>query len=252
MTKFHVVIPARYGSERLTGKPLIDLGGRTMIQRVVEQAMQSTAESVVVATDDERVSASVASLEVRTVLTSGEHQSGTDRIREVASQLGWDEQTILVNVQGDEPLIPPLVIDQVASLLYKDSNCEVGTLCEPITESQDIFDPNVVKVVSNSEGRALYFSRAPIPWNREHFPNSELVQHSKWKRHVGIYAYRVSAISRFVELPASWLERTESLEQLRFLDYGYSIAVEEACETIPPGVDTSLDAERIRELLQTK
>ncbi|MCY4144033.1 MAG: 3-deoxy-manno-octulosonate cytidylyltransferase [Gammaproteobacteria bacterium] len=251
MKDFHVVVPARLGSKRLPGKPLLDLGGKSMIVRVAERALLSNATSVTVATDDQRIVEAVGELPVKAVVTSPDHPSGTDRVHEIAELMNWDEQTVVVNVQGDEPLIPPRVIDQVANLLLTNHKSAVSTLAEPISTTGDIFDPNVVKVVSDSNGMALYFSRAPVPWHRERFPAGvERIDPSMWSRHVGIYAYRVWALNAFVKLHRSELERTESLEQLRFLENGYSIAVENACGDIPIGVDTESDLIKVRQLLE--
>lgn len=250
MSDFSVVIPARFGSTRLPGKPLIELMGKTMIERVAEQALSSTASTVIVATDDDRVIDVVRDLPVQSMLTSAEHDSGSDRVHEVASQSGWHDEHVVVNVQGDEPLIPPAVINQVAALLEEDSSYSASTLSEPLLNLQEVLDPNVVKVVCDRQGRALYFSRAAIPWDRDHFPDrAEFDSETAWKRHIGIYAYRVGALKHFVELPQSQLEKTESLEQLRFLENGYSIVVGDACESIPAGVDTDADVSRVREAL---
>lgn len=250
MSGFSVVIPARYGSTRLPGKPLIDLAGKTMIERVVERALSSSASSVIVATDDERVVDAVCNLPVQSLLTSSDHDSGSDRVQEVASRKRWTSDHVVVNVQGDEPLIPPAVIDQVASLLEGDTPFAASTLSEPIQSLEEVTDPNVVKVVRDQQGKALYFSRAPIPWDRVRFPEQGKFDfQSPWRRHIGIYAYRVGALDDFVELPKSQLEEIEKLEQLRFLENGYSIVVAEACEQIPAGVDTDFDVVRVRETL---
>ena len=247
---FRVVIPARYASTRLPGKPLVDLGGRPMIVRVVDQALSSSAASVVVATDDERVSRAVAGTGADAILTRTDHPSGTDRVTEVATRLGWDDADIVVNVQGDEPLVPPAVIDQVAGLLG-DGACPVATLCEPIVDAAEVFDPNIVKVVADRSGQALYFSRAPIPWSRETFADGAPdTIGSHWQRHIGIYAYRVAALKNFVSWPASVIEEVEALEQLRLLDRGCAIAVAEAQVPVPGGVDTPADAERVRAVLR--
>lgn len=250
MKDFHVVIPARYGSTRLPGKPLVDLAGKPMIERVAERALQSKARTVTIATDDLRIAQAVDRLPVSAVVSSARHESGSDRVQEVAEKMNWDEQTVVVNVQGDEPQIPPSVIDQVAGLLLENDKNAVSTLAEPFSAPAEIADPNIVKVVSDLRGKALYFSRAPIPWQRDYFPNEVgRVDASSWKRHVGIYGYKVWALKEFVRLPHSWLERTESLEQLRFLENGHSILVEDACETIPVGVDTESDLARVRQQL---
>lgn len=250
---YHVVIPARFASTRLPGKPLVDIRGKAMIVRVVEQALASSAQTVVVATDDVRVADVVAGTNAEAALTRSDHPSGSDRVMEVVEDHGWADDDVVVNVQGDEPLIPPAVIDQVAGLL-SDGTCGVATLFEPIARVRDVFDPNIVKVVVSGVGRALYFSRAPMPWWRDVFvagciePDIDsLAPH--WKRHIGIYAYRVAALREFVRWPPSALERTETLEQLRLLDHGRAIAVAEAVQPVPGGVDTLADAERVRTVL---
>ena len=260
---FRVVIPARFASSRLPGKPLLDLSGKPMIVRVAEQAARSGARGVVVATDDERVLRAVEGARVEraeAVLTRADHPSGSDRVMEVAANAGWRDEEIVVNVQGDEPLVPPAVIDQVAALLREASSqpeplvckspCSVATLCEPIARPGDVFDPNIVKVVVNGQGRALYFSRAPVPWSRAAFSEgvpAELA--AGWQRHIGIYAYRVDALREFVSWPVGHLERVEALEQLRLLERGRDIAVAEAVAPVPGGVDTPADAERVRRIL---
>lgn len=242
---YHVVIPARYGSTRLPGKPLVDIAGRPMIVRVAERALASGALSVVVATDDTRVADALAGCGATAMLTRDDHASGSDRVMEVADRQGWPDDEIVVNVQGDEPLIPPAVIDQVAELLV-DSPYRVATLSEPITRGKDAFDPNIVKVVANRAGRALYFSRAPIPWSRDTFaegPPAEVGD--TWRRHIGIYAYRVDALKSFIACPPSRIEQTEALEQLRLLDNGHDIVVAQAVAPVPGGVDTPADVDRV-------
>ena len=250
---FRVVIPARFASSRLPGKPLIDLGGETMIARVAKQALRSSAQSVVVATDDERVAQAVAGTGAEAAMTGADHPSGSDRVMVVGAQQGWREDEIVVNVQGDEPLIPPAVIDQVAALLHVPySDCGVATLCEPIVRREDVFDPNIVKVVADRSGRALYFSRAPIPWSRAGFENHDAtLDDAHWKRHIGIYAYRVRALREYVAWSPSPLEEVEALEQLRLLDHGRHIAIADAVAAVPGGVDTPADAERVRAILGT-
>lgn len=246
---FRVVIPARYASTRLPGKPLVDLGGQAMIARVARQALASGANGVAVATDDQRVAAAATAAGAVAILTGVHHASGSDRVMEAARKQGWDAQDIVVNVQGDEPLVPPPVIDQVAKLLAA-SGADVATLCEPIRHAKDVFDPNVVKVVANDAGQALYFSRAPLPWSRAEFAAGEPASiGGHWRRHIGIYAYRVRTLDEFVSWPPSALEEVEALEQLRFLSHGRSIAVAEAVAPVPGGVDTPADVQRVREAL---
>lgn len=256
---FHVVIPARFASERLPGKPLADIAGRPMIVRVAEQAQKTTADSVVVATDDQRIVEAVEAAGGAAVLTRTDHTSGSDRVMEVAEQLGWRDDEIVVNVQGDEPLIPVSVIEQVARRLQQAPELACATLCESLTNSDLVFNPNVVKVVRDADHRAMYFSRAPIPWRRRDFgdrlsvrPGARSVdlplQADIWLRHIGVYAYRVAALRRFVSLPAGTLETLESLEQLRMLEAGMPIRVDEAEEPVPGGVDTPEDLARVRGL----
>lgn len=243
---YHVVIPARYGSTRLPGKPLVDLVGKPMIVRVAERALASAASSVVVATDDGRVVDAVAGCGATAMLTRDDHRSGSDRVMEVAERQGWPDDGIVVNVQGDEPLMPPAVIDQVAELLV-DSPHRVATLSESIARAEDVFDPNIVKVVANRAGRALYFSRSPVPWSREAFAQGPPAQlGDAWRRHIGIYAYRVDALKLFIACPPSRIEKIEALEQLRLLDHGHHIVVAEAVAPVPGGVDTPADVDRVR------
>ncbi len=251
MSGFRVIIPARYGSTRLPGKPLLDLGGKTMLERVYRQALKSEAEEVIIATDDERILSCAEGFGARVVMTSPDHESGTDRLQEVVSLAGLAGESIVVNVQGDEPLIPPAVIDQVAKNLAG-SNASIATLCEPISDPETAFDPNAVKVVFDKNGLALYFSRAPIPWNRDTFSlqGGPLPDKMNMHRHIGIYAYRVSFLHDFVEWGACALEQTECLEQLRAMWHGHRIHVEQASETPPPGIDTRADLEKVRELIK--
>lgn len=249
MIQFKVLIPARYESSRLPGKPLVDLHGKPMIHRVVEQALKSRASEVVVATDDARIMDAVSGLKVNSVLTKSSHFSGSDRVMEVADQKRWSEDTILVNLQGDEPLMPPEVINQVAQLVAKLGTWGVATLAEPIANPEDIFSPDVVKVVVNADGNALYFSRAPIPWDRSGFAKSGTGSIASFRRHIGIYAYSTGVLRRFVGLQPSRLERIESLEQLRFLEHGIPIAVADAVEQVSAGVDTPEDLQRVRKAL---
>lgn len=248
---FRVVIPARYASTRLPGKPLLELAGKPMIQHVIERSLQSGASETIVATDDDRVIDAVEHSGAIAVKTRSDHVSGSDRIVEVVETLGLGSRDLVVNVQGDEPLIPPSVIDQVASLIPDDQDTGVATLYEPIRSAEDVFDPNIVKVVVSNTNFALYFSRAPIPWERESFgreTRGEIGQ--TWKRHIGIYAYRCGALRQFVAMSPSELEQTEALEQLRFLQNGIPIRIAQAMCDVPGGVDTPEDADRIMQLLR--
>ncbi|HET7204106.1 MAG TPA: 3-deoxy-manno-octulosonate cytidylyltransferase [Steroidobacteraceae bacterium] len=249
---FHVVIPARYASTRLPGKPLLDIGGRPMIQRVVEQAAASGADEVVVATDDERIARVVSdprrpSYRVA-VMTDPDLPSGTDRVAAVARERGWDDATVVVNVQGDEPFVPSALIDQAAALLERDRGAAIATLATPVESLQEFLDPNVVKVVVAEDGAALYFSRAPIPWSRDG-ATAGLASQLRFDgamRHVGMYAYRVGALKRITALAPSSLEQCEKLEQLRALQAGLRVVVG-VCDVPPgPGVDTAGDLERAR------
>ena len=248
---FVVVIPARFGSSRLPGKPLADIGGLPMVAQVLRRCQQSQAARVLVATDDERIAEAVRAAGGEALMTRDDHASGTDRLQEVAASLKLDEQDIVVNVQGDEPLIPPQVIDQVARNLADNPDCAIATLCEPIEARNDLFNPNIVKTVFDRHGKALYFSRAPIPWHRDEFAreaSSELPQGSWW-RHIGIYAYRVGFLHQFVQWSPAELEQIEALEQLRAMANGVRIHVAPACELVPGGVDTDADLQRVRAML---
>ncbi|USD23469.1 3-deoxy-manno-octulosonate cytidylyltransferase [Microbulbifer variabilis] len=248
---FDVIIPARFGSSRLPGKPLADIAGKPMVQHVFERACESDAERVIVATDDMRVAEAVRGFGGEVCMTSADHASGTDRLQEVAVNLGLADDRILVNVQGDEPLIPAQVINQVAANLAENTRAGVATLCEPILAVEDFRNPNIVKVVAAQSGLARYFSRAPIPWPRDAFAvhANELPQGLEPRRHIGIYAYRVALLQSFVTWPVAPLEQFEALEQLRFLYHDENIHVAVACAEVPGGVDTEQDLQRMRELL---
>ena len=250
---FYVVIPARYASTRLPAKPLKEIAGKPMIQHVYERACQSEARRVIIATDDARIQAVAEGFGATVVMTSAAHNSGTDRLQEVAQILGLLPSDILVNVQGDEPLIPPAVINQVANNLAANDYASVATLSEPIHSLEDFRNPNIVKVVADQQGRALYFSRAPIPWPRDHFALADVQQlpvDFPAQRHIGIYAYRVALLDRFVTWPQAALEKIESLEQLRVLANGEAIHIAEACAQVPGGVDTEADLQRVKALLE--
>ena len=246
--QFTAVIPSRYDSQRLPAKALIDLAGKPMIQRVYEQVKKSEASRVIVATDDQRISDVVTGFGGEVCVTSASHPSGTDRIQEVSSQLKMTDDEIIVNVQGDEPLIPPAVVNQVAKNLA-DNDAAMATLYEPILEAADVLDPNIVKVVTDQKGFAMYFSRAPIPWDRDLFPDSVNTGTRQYKRHVGIYAYRVSLLNQYVTWDVDEIELLEKLEQLRVLRAGYKIHIAESLETIPPGIDTEKDLHRTLSIL---
>lgn len=245
---FHVVIPARFDSSRLPGKPLVDIAGVPMIVRVARAAAASGAIDVTVATDDQRIVDVVKAAGFEAQLTATDHQSGSDRVFEVVETQGWGAAEIVLNVQGDEPLLPSALVAQVGECLLADSAIEVCTLREPIVALDEFQDPNCVKVMVDQRDRALLFSRAGIPYSRGNYNRMALEGNWGW-RHVGLYGYRVSALQTFVGLPPSQLEQQESLEQLRLLENGVSLTVLEACEPAAGGVDTPADLERVRALL---
>lgn len=242
---FLVVIPARLGSTRLPRKPLADIGGKPMVIRVAERAKQSLAQSVVVATDSPEIQAACDEHRIECLLTSAEHPTGTDRIAEVAQLLNLPSNALIVNVQGDEPLIPPELINQVARTLAEHKECAISTVAVLITDATEINNPNVVKVVLNRSGEALYFSRAVIPFARDPQANQK-IEHL---RHLGIYAYRADFLQAYTRLEPAPPEQAEALEQLRALWNGYRIAVHTASEAPPAGVDTPEDLERVCQLL---
>jgi 3-deoxy-manno-octulosonate cytidylyltransferase (CMP-KDO synthetase) len=257
---FFALIPARLASSRLPEKPLADLAGVPMVVRVARQAAASGARRVVVCADHARVVAACQQHGVESVLTSVEHQSGTDRLSEAAQQLGLDPAAIVVNVQGDEPLIAPEAIRSVAQLLQARPDCDIATVAHRLHRLEELFDPNVVKVVTDASGRALLFSRAPIPWARGHFSaagsgSGATKAPDRWPdglqafRHVGLYAYRAGFLQRFSQLAPAPIELAEKLEQLRALWYGSRIAVMQIDSAIPPGVDTPEDLVRVRSVL---
>jgi len=247
---FKVVIPARYASTRLPGKPLADIGGKPMVVRVAEAAARSAAVEVWIATDDARVSEVAVAHGQRVVATRADHPSGTDRIAEVALQLGWGDDEIVVNVQGDEPLIDPALIDAAAEALRGDPAAAISTAAHGGLSAAEFFDPNVVKVVLDATGRALYFSRAPLPWARDAFAADRKVLPDTLPalRHVGLYAYRVRFLRCFTQLAPAPIEQWEALEQLRALWYGHPIRVFVCNQAPAPGVDTAEDLERVRHL----
>jgi 3-deoxy-manno-octulosonate cytidylyltransferase (CMP-KDO synthetase) len=252
---FKVVIPARYASTRLPGKALRPIAGKPMLQWVYELCCAAQADEVCIATDDERIAEHARSFDsparARVLMTSGAHASGTDRVAEVARMMGWGERQIVVNVQGDEPLLPPPLIRQVATLLERYPQADIATLATPVESLADFLSPNVVKVVSDHEQRVLYFSRAPIPWTRDAEPGAS-ASPAPWRRgrrHVGLYAYRAGALQRLAALPVSPLEVAEKLEQLRALEAGFEIRVADG--EVPPGpdVNTEADLERVAALI---
>lgn len=252
--KFTVIIPARYSSTRLPGKLLKIIGGKPMIQYVWESAVKSGAERVLVATDDARIRSACELFGAETALTAESHRSGTERIAELVKRLGFDQQAIIVNVQGDEPLMPPSLIAQVAENLHAtNGDADVATLCGRISDAAAVFDPSVVKVVFDKNGYAIYFSRAPIPWDRDRFAADQrkVDLSTPYHRHIGIYAYRAGYLSVYVNLPESAAELSERLEQLRVLHHGGRIHVAEACARPGPGIDTPADLEKVRKLIET-
>lgn len=250
---YTVIIPARFASSRLPGKPLLDIAGKPMIQHVWERASESDADRVVIATEDQRVFDVCQSFGADVVMTLASHESGTDRLQEVVAKLGLLDEDIVVNVQGDEPLIPREAIAQVANNLALNPQAGISTLGEPITNKSTVFNPNAVKAVCDRAGFALYFSRAPMPWCRDEWAVQNdidtLPASTPFMRHVGIYAYRVGFLHQFVSWPMGVLERAEKLEQLRAMENGVRIHIEEACVDIPGGVDTEVDLQAVRAIL---
>ena len=250
---FHVLIPARMASSRLPYKPLADIHGLPMVVRVAQRAQQSAAQSCTVATDDERIVQACQQAGVAAVLTRADHPSGSDRLAEACQQLGLADDAIVVNVQGDEPLIDPTLVQAVADLLHAQPDCVMSTAAHPLTEAHEFHNPNIVKVVLDRAQRALYFSRAPIPWwrdgaNAAPSPAAVMPAHPAPLRHIGLYAYRVGFLKRFPLLEPAPLETCESLEQLRVLWHGERIAVHVTDHAPGPGVDTPQDLERVRTL----
>jgi 3-deoxy-manno-octulosonate cytidylyltransferase (CMP-KDO synthetase) len=254
MTAFTAIVPARLASTRLPRKPLADIHGLPMVVRVAQRVQQSGASRVVVAADSEEIAAACRAHRVDAVLTSPTHPTGTDRLAEAATQLRLPDGEIVVNVQGDEPLMPPATVAAVAQLLLQRSDCEIATAAHPIHEITEFFSPNVVKVVTDRSGRALLFSRAPIPWARDAFatlrdaPPAHLPTGLHALRHVGLYAYRAGFLKQYPLLGRAPIEEHESLEQLRALWHGVGVAVLTLDAPLPPGVDTPADLEMVRKL----
>lgn len=247
---FIAVIPARFASTRLPGKPLADIAGKPMVVRVAEQAAKSGAQQVVIATDHAEVKRIAEQYGCHALMTRADHTQGTDRLAEVVELLRLDDEAMIVNVQGDEPLIDPELIRAVATMLAENSAATIATAAHPIANAQEFFNPNVVKVVCDAKGFAHYFSRAPIPYARDAFSQNkdELPGNFPALRHIGIYAYRAKFLRRFASLPPAPTEQFESLEQLRALYHGYPIAVTVWQGALPPGVDTPEDLEKVRAL----
>lgn len=248
---FTVIIPARLASTRLPNKPLADIDGKPMIVRVAEQAKKSGATRVICAVDDEKILDACSEHGIEACLTRKDHVCGTDRLCEAATLCRIADDEIIVNVQGDEPLIPPHVISEVAKLLADRSDCQMGTAAIRIHEASEFFNPNVVKLVTDKNSTALYFSRAPLPWARDEFAKDKThLPKGLGLRHVGIYSYRCAFLKAYPTLPKSDLEKFESLEQLRALYNGYKIAAAVFEEEIPAGVDTQQDLEAVRAYLK--
>ena len=250
---FCVIVPARYASTRLPGKLLKTINGKPLLQLVYEQAVRSDAEKVLIATDDERIRTVASEFGAQVYMTSSTHTSGTQRIHEIVEKLNMDNDAIVVNLQGDEPLMPIECINQVADLLHRHQHADMATLCTPLAHQDEIYDSNVVKVVTNKHQQALYFSRATIPWYREEFKSgkADIRQLPLLRRHIGLYAYRVAYIKQYQQLSSSPLEQVELLEQLRVLWHGGSIVVEDAIKIPGPGVDTQSDLDKVIELLSS-
>ena len=253
MSDYKIVIPARYGSSRLPGKPLIQLAGKPMIQHVYERALATGVKDIVIATDDERIQQAALAFGADVVMTSPDHENGTERIAEVAAKKGWAADTVIVNLQGDEPLIPQSLIEQTAQSLIDNPDAGMSSVCTPLHDDADAFDPNVVKVVLNRRGFAMYFSRASIPWDRDLYKTGlgKMTERMPVYRHIGMYGYRVSFLSDYTSMEPCALEGTESLEQLRALWYGVNIAMSVIEEAPGHGVDTDSDVARVEALLNS-
>jgi len=248
---FRIVIPARYASTRLPGKPLREICGKPMIEHVINRAQQSNADEVIVATDSAEIAEALSAIDVRVCMTHENHQSGTERLSEVIEQLGIDDDQILINLQGDEPMMPPVCLNQVGEALEQDAHLKMATLCTPLTDIEELFDPHAVKVVRDINDFALYFTRAAVPWSRDCFNEAprEMPTNQDYQRHIGLYGYRAGFVRQYLEWESSDIEKTESLEQLRVLYYGEKIKVITAEIPPGPGVDTADDLERVCELM---
>ena len=248
--EFYVVIPARYASTRLPGKPLLDIAGRPMVAWVAERAKQSGAKQVVIATDDNKILLAVEQLGYQALMTRADHVSGTDRIAEVALKQAWPDDAIVVNVQGDEPLIEPSLIVEVATQLHNSQDAAMATACHAIQKKTDFLNPNIVKVVLDEKSNAMYFSRAPIPYPRDSFAEIGLQDNIPAYRHIGIYAYRAKFLKQYASIQPSVLEQIESLEQLRVLHHGYKISVAITNNAPATGVDTQEDLDFVRSIIK--
>ena len=247
---FKIIIPARYASSRLPGKPLVDIAGKPMLQHVYERALESNASDIIIATDDQRIQQAAEAFGADVCLTSATHRSGTDRLAEVAVQRQFADDDIIINVQGDEPCLPATLINQVAADLQHYHHADMASLFSRITEQQQLFDPNVVKVVLDDHGFALYFSRAPIPWMRDYFnSDNTLPEQLPHYRHIGLYGYRAAFLKQYAEMSPCPLETFESLEQLRVLFHGRKIHMSEALIDAGHGVDTEADLIAVRQML---
>ena len=253
MVSFHVVIPARISSTRLPGKPLLLIGGKPMVVRVAEQAAKSGAQQIWIATDHHPIMAAMHEHGFKACMTRANHPSGTDRIAEVVAQHDWPDDTIVVNVQGDEPLIPPKLIHAVAKHLHDHPECAIATACHPMHDEISMRNPNIVKAVLDKDGNAMYFSRAPIPYPRDAFAsNGALPANMTVLRHIGIYAYRAGFLRAYSKLAPAAIEQIEALEQLRALWHGYKIGVTITQDAPPSGVDTEADLQLAREIFETR
>jgi len=254
-TDFIVIIPARYASTRLSAKALRPIAGQPMIAHVYQRACESGAQAVYIATDDQRIAEAAHAFDAPVLMTDEQHISGTDRVAEAAQQLKLDDQQLIVNLQGDEPLMPPKLISEVAQSLTEHPDAHVATACHPMTDLESIFNPNQVKVVRDQQGYALYFSRAPIPWIRGQFdqtkPNIDASLIGQYQRHIGLYAYRYASLKQITAAPACALEQAEALEQLRVLYQGLRIHVVETEYAPEVGVDTKADLIRVQEIFKS-
>lgn len=246
MIDYHIVIPARFASSRFPGKPLQLINGKTMLEHVYQLAKKSSAKSIVIATDDQRIVDEAEKFCDQVLMTSAQHQSGTDRLAEVCQIKNWAEDEIVVNLQGDEPLTPPELLHQVAINIHTNTQAAIATLSTPLTDVAEITDPNIVKVVADFQGYAMYFSRASIPFDRD---NKSLTLTNNYQRHLGIYAYRVSFLNAYNKMPQCKLEEMEKLEQLRAMYHGHKIHIQQAVKLPGPGIDTPEDLQKIQTLL---